>query len=166
MNVSLKVTASIEGNVSTTKDFGNPQQPVLAKALLDLVTGTSPGQADTVFSGQRTLAASANENLDLNGSLQDVFGAAANFVKVVAIYFRAATANTNNLEIGGAATNGFFPMFGASTDKIKLPPGAGVLLMNDTGWSVTAATADLLKVANGGSGTPVTYDVFIIGRSA
>ena len=166
MNVSLKVTASIEGTVSTIKDFGNAQQPLLTKALLDLVTGTSPGQADTVFSGQRTLAASANENLDLNGSLLDSFGAPANFVKVCALYFKAAPGNTNNVEIGGAASNGFFPMFGASTDKIKLPPGAGVLLMNDTGWSVTASTADLLKVANSGSGTSVTYDVFVIGRSA
>lgn len=166
MNVSLNVTASIEGQVSTTGDFGNPQQPLVARALLALSTGTGSGQADTVFSDTRTLAASANESIDLNGALVDVFGASANFAKIVALFVRAAPGNTNNVEVGGAASNGFFPMFGASTDKIKLPPGAGVMLFNDAGWTVTAATADLLKIANAGSGTSVTYDIIVVGRSA
>lgn len=166
MNTNIKITCAIEGVVSTSGDFGNPQQQLTARAVLDLVTGTSAGQADLVFSDQRTLAASANESLDLNGSLVDVFGAAANFIKIVAIYFKAAAGNANNVVVGGAASNGFFPMFGASTDTIKLPGGAGVLLFNDAGWTVTAATADLLKVANGGSGTAVTYDVVLVGRSA
>lgn len=166
MNTNLKITCSIEGVVSAVGDFGNPTQQLVAKAVLDLVTGTTAGAADLVFSDQRTLSASANESLDLNGSLTDVFGGAVNFAKIVAIYIRAAAGNTNNVVAGGAASNGFYPMFGAATDTIKLPPGAGVLLFNDGGWTVTASTADLLKIANGGSGTAVTYDIVVVGRSA
>ncbi len=166
MKTNLALTASIEGTVSTDGDFGSPQQNLVAKTLLNFVTGTGAGQADLVFSDQRTLASNANESLDLNGALTDVFGGAVNFVKVVAILIKAATANANNLIVGGAAANGFYPMFGAATDTIKLPPGAGVLLFNDAGYAVTAATADLLKIANSAAGSTVTYDVILIGRSA
>lgn len=166
MKTNLTVTASIEGAVSADGDFGQVQQNLLARTLLNLVTGTGAGQADLVFSDQRTLASNANESLDLNGALTDVFGAAVNFVKVVAILVKASAANTNNVVVGGAAANGFYPMFGSATDTIKLPPGAGVLLFNDAGYAVTAATADLLKIANSAAGSTVTYDIIIVGRSA
>jgi len=166
LNTNLAVTVSVEGSVSAPGDFGQIQQNLLARTLLNFVTGTATGQADLVFSDTRTLASNANESLDLNGVLLDVFGNAANFVKVAAIFIRADKANINNLIVGGAAANGFIPMFGSATDTLKLPPGAGVMLFNDGGWTVTPATADLLKIANGAAGSTVNYDVLIIGRSA
>lgn len=164
--VDLRITAKIEGSVGVSADLGNPVQPLSAKAILDLVTGTTTGKADLVFSDTRTLAASASENLDLAGGLTDVFGAAITFAKIVAIYIKASSANTNSVLIGGAASNGFFGFFNDATDILKLPPGASVLLTNDAGFTVTAATGDILKAANSAAGTSVSYDIVAVGRSA
>lgn len=166
MNVDLRITAKIEGAVSVAGDLGNPRQDLAVKAILDLTSGTAAGKADVVFSDTRTLAASATESLDLAGVLIDVFGATASFAKVVALYVKAASANVNDVVLGGAASNGFVAPFGSATDTIKVKSGGALLLMADGGYAVTAGTADLLKVTNGSSGTPVTYDIVIIGRSA
>lgn len=166
MSVDLRISASITGGYGATRDLADVQQTLKVSSLLELATGTTTGKADLVFADTRTIAASSNENIDLAGSLTDAFGAALNFVKVVAIYIKAAAANANNVVIGGAASNGFVTPFGAATDTVKVGPGGTFLLTNDAGFAVTAATGDLLKIANGGSGTPVTYDIIIVGRSA
>ena len=33
------------------------------------------------------------------------------------------------------------------------------------GWLVTAGTGDLLKIANGGAGSAVDYDIILIGAA-
>src|SRR6266581_3323517 len=78
-------------------------------------------------------------------------------------------ANINYVLIGGV-TNGLASFLTpAATGIITLRPGAFVALgcgqLDATGYVVTAATADLLHVANSGAGTSVTYDVIIIGAS-
>jgi hypothetical protein len=35
-----------------------------------------------------------------------------------------------------------------------------------SGWTVTAATGDLLKILNSSSGSSVVYDIVVIGTSA
>lgn len=164
--VDLKVTAKIEGSVAVASDLGNPTQTLAAKAILELVTGTTTGKADLVFSDTRTLAASATESLDLAGGLTDAFGAALTFVEVVAIYVKAASANVNDVVVGGAATNTFATPFGDATDTVKIKPAGALLLTNDVGYGVTAGTGDLLKIANSAAGSAVTYDIVIVGRSA
>lgn len=166
MSVDLRISASITGGYGATRDLADVLQSMKIDALLELTTGTTAGKSDLVFADTRTITASSSENLDLAGTLTDAFGATLTFVKVVGLYIKAAAANTNNVVVGGAASNGFVSPFGASTDTIKIGPGGFMLLVNDAGYAVTAATADLLKIANGGSGTSVTYDVVIIGRSA
>ena len=164
---SLTVSAGVEGAVGVATALGGgATQSVSAKHVLPLTTGTSAGQANIVFTSTRTLAASANETLDLICSLTDAFGQTVNAVKIVALYVRAAAANTNQVVVGGAASNGFVAPFGSATDAVKLPPGASLNLINDAGWTAVAGTGDLLKIANGGSGTPVTYDIAIVARDA
>jgi len=57
-----------------------------------------------------------------------------------------------------------------ATHTLTLRPGAFVAVgtgaADATGYAVTATTADLLKIANSGAGTSVTYDIHIIGASA
>ena len=43
------------------------------------------------------------------------------------------------------------------------PGGEALFVAPGTGWTVTPATGDLLRILNGGAGTPVTYDIMIIG---
>jgi hypothetical protein len=132
--------------------------------------GTGAGQANRLWSDQRTLAASANEDLDLAGALLDAFGTAAVFARVKGLYIAAATGNTNNVIVGAAATNQWATFLNAA-GTLTLRPGAwvqaGIGLATDaTGWAVTAGTGDLLRIANSAAGTPVTYDIAIIGASA
>lgn len=77
----------------------------------------------------------------------------------------AAAANTNNVVVGGAASNGFINWVGDATDVINVRPGGVFMLVapDSTAYAVTASTGDILKVANSSSGTSVTYTIVIIG---
>lgn len=148
-------------------DLGNADF-VLNKAYKNtLTTGTGDDQFDLVFTDQRTLSASATENLDLAAALTDAFGNTLTFATVKAIIVKAASGNTNNVEIGGAASNTFVGPFDDATDKVALGPDAMfAVTAPNTGWTVTASTGDILLMANSSSGTSVTYDIIILGTSA
>lgn len=170
MALTSKVALSVSADHTKTLDLANGKVPLKKVYQAILASGTAVGQADLIFHDQRTLGASATENLDLSGVLTDAFGASLAFVKVKAIIFMAAAANTNNVLIGGDVTNTFFPMFGAETDSLILRPGATFALFagsaDSAGYAVTASTADLLKVTNSAGTSGVTYDVIVIGTSA
>jgi len=146
-----------------------PQLPVDYKQQLGLSSGTGSSQADKLWiSGARTLAASTAEDLDLAGTLLDVFGGTINLARVKGIIIAASAANTNNVIVGNAASNGFVSWVGAATHTVTVRPGGLLALFapDATAYAVTAGTADLLHVANSGAGSSVTYDVAIIGSSA
>ncbi len=167
--MSLKTTlrASIGYRLSGTPDLGSSIADFPGFNDRSIASGVGDNQADRVFSDRRTLAASGNEDIDLAGSLVDPLGGPAVFAKVKAIMVKAAAENTNNVVVGAAASNAFQGPFGAANDTIAIPPG-GVLMLTapKAGWAVTAGTGDLLRVANSGAGTPVTYDIVIVGTSA
>jgi hypothetical protein len=159
---------TVNGTAKNTLDLTYAQAALAYAKSGSLVTGTGANQADRIFSDQRTIAASSNDDLDLNGTaLQDVLGEnlALLRIKVLAVY--AAAGNTNVLVMGGG-TNPVTTILGGTTPTLNIRPGGMVLLTapDATGFAVTAATADILRFTNGGAGTTVTYDVVIIGASA
>lgn len=167
-SLNLAVSAAILGYYRGANDIANPEQDFATSKQIRLTTGTNAGQADLVFSDTRTLAASSSENLDLSGVLVDAFGQTLANVEIVAVLIAASAANTNDVQVGGAASNGWVGFFGDVTDKLVVKPGGFALIAAPTNpaYAVVAATGDLLKVANGGAGSSVDYDVIIIGRSA
>ena len=89
------------------------------------------------------------------------------FVSIKAIVISALAANTNNVEVKPATTNGFLGPFNAAADQLTIPPGGHIALYAPvSGWTVTAGTGDLLTITNSAAGTSVTYDIIIIGTSA
>lgn len=163
---SLKIT--LQALLSGAADIGSRQQDINYTVSRPFASGTGADQADLTFADTRTLSASSTESLDLAGGLTDALGNTLTFASVKALIVVAAAANTNDVIVGGAASNAFSTMFGDATDTIKVPPG-GVMVLADfgaTGFAVTASTGDLLKIANGGSGTSVSYDILIVGDSA
>jgi hypothetical protein len=130
-----------------------------------LGSGTGYGKADIAFMDTRTLAASSSENLDLNGVLTDAFGQVVAAVKVKAIEIENPEASLSTLTLGGAASNTFNGPFSGATYTMDLKPGDKAVFVSRTGWTVTAATGDLLKVANGAGGS-VNYNIKIIAASA
>lgn len=169
MATTLKtvVTAQVETTFKNLLDLSTPIDAATITSKIQLANGTGANAADLCFHDTRTLAASATEDLDLAGSLAGPFGAAQVFVELRAIMIKAASANTNNVNVTRPASNGV-PLFLAASDGIAVPPG-GVFLWScpaDAKIVVTAATGDLLTFTNSSSGTGVTYDVVIIGVSA
>lgn len=162
MGLNLEVSARIEGVVTGSNDLAAPEQSLNVKEVLTFLTGSGPAQASAVFSDTRTLAASATETLDLNGTLLDAFGQSVAFTSLKAILIKAHATNTNNVVVGDAASNAQTGFLGA-TGTITLEPGDFALLVSNNGFTVTPTTADLLKVANSAGGTGVTYDVVLIG---
>ena len=166
MSLTAKITAAVRATKTGSADLPTVNAAYNEKAELSLTNGTGSGQADLIWSDTRTLAASATENLDLAGGLTDEFRTALTFVEVVAVYVKAASANTNDVLFGGAASNGFSTPFGDASDVVKIKPGGVLLLTNPVGYGVTASTGDILKMANSSSGSSVTYDIIVVGRSA
>jgi hypothetical protein len=159
---------NLAGILSKTSDLGTPKFDINIDEVMRVTQGTGAKQADKMVADTRTIAASSNDDLDLAGSLLDPFGVAAVFAEVMAIFVRASAANTNNVVIGGHDTAAFVGPFGDASDKIVLKPGASIMIMDPTatGWAVTATTADILRLANSGAGSTVSYDIVILGRSA
>jgi len=170
MALTTKLVAAVNARQTTALDLATASADVAKRYSVELATGTGAGQADLIFHDQRTLAASANEDLDLAGVLTGALGGTLTFARVKAVLIAAAAANTNDVVLGGAASNTFVGMFGAATHTVRVRPGGMLLIAagqgDPTGYAVTAATGDLLRVANGGAGTSVTYDVIVIGASA
>jgi hypothetical protein len=169
MPLSSKLVAQVVATHTAQQDLAIGSVPLNKTLSVALSNGTGAGNADRIFHDQRTLAASANEDLDLAGVLLDSFGAAITFARIKGLYIAAAAANVNNVVVGAAASNAWATLLGA-THTLTLRPGAGILLAagqaDATGYAVTAGTGDLLRVANSGAGSSVTYDIIVIGASA
>lgn len=168
MAVSLSsglLALSVAAELVNPLDLGSGKFPITYAPNWRFTNGAGANQANEVFSDIRTLTASSTENLDLAGSLTGAFGETLTFTKVKALVIVAAAGNTNDVVVGGAASNGFSTPFGDPTDTVKVKPGGALVLIapDAAGYAVAAGTGDLLKIANGGSGTGVTYTIVIVG---
>lgn len=165
--LKLAIAVALSGSYTGANDTAAPVQNIDLSQRIAFNFGTAAKQADLLFTDTRTLGAGATENLDLNGVLADAFGSAIAAVDVVAVLITADAGNTNDVVVGGAAANAFL-LFADPTDKVPVKPG-GVFLLAAPGrpaYPVTAATGDLLKIANSAGATPVTYTITVIARSA
>lgn len=162
------VALTVSGSQSSSLDFTTGTAPISRIYQLLYNTGTGAGAADRIWHDQRTIAISGTDDLDLAGTLIDVFGATVTFARIKSITVAASAANTNNVIIGNAATNGFITWVGAATHTVTVRPGGFFQLAatDATSYAVTAGTGDLLRIANSGAGTSVLYDIILIGASA
>lgn len=170
MPLSSSLALAVNAQVSKSLDLGVTAQANIAKTYTQTLTnGTGAGKADLVFMDTRTINASSNDDLDLSGVLTSPLGDVLTMARVKAIVITASANNTNNVVVGGAASNQFLTPFGTATDKVVLRPGASFAILagsaDATGYLVTAATGDLLRVANSGAGSTVDYDIVVIGAS-
>jgi len=164
-NLKASIKVAIVAAFSSSLDLSTPEDQLTYSKNTALANGTSAAQADLIFHDQRSLADSATEELDLSGSLFDAFGNLLAFATIKAI-FVVNTSSEQTLTIGGAAANAFAAIFGDATDTLKVPPGGALCLTAPgSGFPVTAASADLLKFANGAEGSALVYKIVLIGTS-
>lgn len=169
MAASLTTTFKLDlkATLSEALDLGTRSFPTVLEKLHNLANGTGAGQADLVFSDERTIAASGNEDLDLSDVLVDAFGNTITMVRLKGIIVVADAGNTNNVLVGRPASNGV-PLFFAANDILVVRPGGTFAWLDPvgSGIAVTAGTGDLINFANSAGGTGVTYKVILIGTSA
>jgi hypothetical protein len=162
LNANLK--AAISATYSAT-GLATASASLVAQDDIGITSGTGSYQADLMFAQTRTLTTGATDNLDLSGVLTDPLGTVITALKIVAILIRSRDANTTDLTVGNG-TNPFLGPFGAAAHTLVVTPGSPLMLANvKTGWTVTPATADILKIVNG-AGASATYDIVVLGRSA
>lgn len=169
MALSTEISMSILATLSKTVDLGNPSQVLNYSKKVTLGSGTGAGNADLLWNDQRTINASSNEDLDLVGSLTDALGTTFSPARIKAIMVAAAAANTNNVIVGAAAATQWAALLG-TTGTVTLRPGAFFCAVAGVADATTYASAggstDLLRIANSGAGTSVTYDIVVVGCSA
>ncbi len=165
MALTSKISVGIVGTLTSALDLVTSSAPLSFSKTHDLANGTGANQADKIFSDTRQLAASATENLDLAGVLTDAFGATLTFTKIKALMVAAKSTNTNDVLVGGAASNQFLSWVGDASDVVKVKPGGMFLITapDANGLAVTATSGDLLKIANSAGSTVVDYDIIVIG---
>jgi hypothetical protein len=167
MAVTATLRATFAAKQTGSHDFGGPDFSPEINKVINFTSGTGANQANIVWAGKRTLAASATEDLDFAGVLTDAFGATVATAELVAIYVEALPGNTNNVVLGDAVAP--ISLFGGTNPTFSVKPGgfffvaapqaAGLL-------TVGAGTTDDLKVTNSAAGTPVTYTIAILARTA
>ncbi len=168
MTLSTSIAASISATETSVLAAGTASFPANVRFAQNLTSGIVANQADVLWSDTRTLNASTTENIDLAGVLSSAFGSTITAAKLKFIIVTAASGNTNNVLVGGAAANAL-PLFADATDIVAVKPG-GVFLLGTPiiggQATVTAGTGDILKIANSGATTGVTYTIAIVGTSA
>lgn len=167
MSLSATVKAVIDATLTKSADFETASSKITHSLSISLSDGTGASQADRVWKDTRTLSASATEDLDLSGTLTNIYGESVVFADVRAILITAASANTNNVNVTRPASNGL-PIFLAASDGIAVRPGGAFMLFSPdtTGIPVTAGTGDLLTITNSAGSTSVDYSITIVGSSA
>lgn len=145
--------------------FGTNVLHIEEVAAVGFTNGSGANQAADLYAASRTVALSANDDIDLSGVLLNNLGTTLAFTKIKAIRIRADSANPGDLLVGPAAANGFLAPFNAAADRVRVAPGGVLELINPSaaGWAVTAGTADLLRVTNGSGSGSATYKIEILG---
>ncbi|MBZ9852801.1 hypothetical protein LB566_03260 [Mesorhizobium sp. CA13] len=171
MTAKASISMNVSGGQQGADTFGGgPFWNGAIAFAAALGSGVAAKQIDVLYMAERSVAASANDDIDLAGVLTDALGAAVAAAELVGIIVvnepkdRATARNLSSLTLGGATNP--VPGFAAAIAPIEpggmfaaFSPGAAGLA------TVTAATGDKIRVANGAGGT-AKYQIAILARSA
>jgi hypothetical protein len=160
-----KVQIIVQGTLQNALDLVTATAPLSKSQQISFTNGFGAGSANMAWSDTRTLGTGTPEDIDLQASLTDAFGLAFTPVRMKALYIYSHSTNTTNLTIGGDANS--VPFFGTATDTVVLKPGGALCLVDPSagGYTVTAATGDIIQVSNA-AGASATYDIVIIGSTS
>jgi hypothetical protein len=160
-NFSLAI--KLNATLSKALDLDTPIDPLTLSLLLTMPNGTGSGAVSQMWHDQRTLGASATEDLDFAGSLTNAFGVTLTFATIRFVYIRAATTNTNAVQVTRTATTGIL-LFMADGDGISLAAGDMFIYHSPlVGKTVTAGSDDTLTITNSAGSTSVVYDIVVVG---
>jgi len=170
VTLTLDAQVKVSGTYTSTNDVGGSViMPVSVSTTVSFTSGTGANNADQLWQDQNAaLGTSATDAIALSPAIASgaPFGIALTMVEMKGIYLRSATANTDNIELGGN-TNAV-PLFGAVADFMYLPEGGVFLWASppDGGITVTNTTGEFLDVTNSSGSVTASYDIIVWGASA
>lgn len=169
MALSSSLSFSFAANLTKAFDLAAGATPYALSRNYGYADGAGAGQANRIYQDRNTLAASGTIDVDLAGTLTDVYGDPVVFARIKALIVAAADANTNNVVLGGVA-NGISSLFAPqTTGTLAVRPGGMFVvacgIADATGYVITAATADLLHIINSAGGTGVDYELIVVGSA-
>jgi hypothetical protein len=174
MATNLGITLKLDGSASITGPAGLLQRAVTlplgsgswGDMKLALGFGTGNNQANNWWADERTVAAGADDPLDLAGVLTNVFGELLNLtaVKLLVILIKDAD-GVKQVRVGpqglAAAIQG--PWGGVTATNYTTVDSFGVPINNPwAGYPVVGGTTDKVQVHNP-SAVAVTYRILIAG---
>lgn len=176
MDLATAMTMQITATATDTADMSDvaPRAVLLARFIDTLTDGTGLNSANQVYADSGTIGAAATVNIDLAGTVTDVFGAVITFTVVKAVFVRnTTTATAAVINVGGGSNGAGLNAFDTwitstaadGSEAVILPANAAVLLWNPTaaGYVVTAGTGDLLSLTE--TATLVgAYEVMVVGE--
>lgn len=149
------------------------------QAVTFTASGTGAGQADRFWqSTGRTLTSGGSEDLDVYdlasldisgaGAGRDALGQVWTVAEIAGILVHNRATSAGDLLIGGKGTAAAWSIWLNNNDdaELTLKP-SGIFLLastNDPAWGVTDTSNHLLTML--ASGGAVTYDIYLLGRSA
>ena len=153
-------TINLQAGFNDRRTIGlNPSVniPVSPAYSATFSSGSGAFQGDTLYQASLALVA-GTLNLDLNAALTDSYGSSVTLVRVKAIMFR--NNGVANIVVGAGATP--WASLLNATGTLTMPPGSAFAFFTPdaAGWTVTAASADILKFA--GTGTD-PFEVIVLG---
>jgi hypothetical protein len=145
------------------QDMGQKAANVTKQLLAALSDGSGLNQVSKIYADNFSQVQSVNTDLDLNPGLTGAFGTVL-FTTLKGIIVFADSTNPGNLILGNV-TNGIVAPFGAATHSQAVSPGGVYANLNPsaTGWTVTAGTQDLLRIASAATSGTYTGSVILLG---
>ena len=140
---------------------------------LSITNGTSANQADRFIQDKaRALTSGNNEDLDVFDlavfdQTTDVIGNTTTFAEIVGLLLINSSSSAGSLVAGNKNTAAAWStLFNGDTDSIILPPDSFFCIATRAtlAWTVTDSSSHILRIA--ASGGNITYDIFLLGRSA
>jgi hypothetical protein len=169
MPLSASLGFTFAATLTKAFDLAAGTVPYAIARTLSWADGAGAGQANRIYQDRNTLAASGTIDVDLSGTLTDVYGDPVVFARIKALIMTAADANTNNVVVGGVAAGLSTLLQPQTTGLIVLRPGTTWVVAagaaDAIGYVVTATTADLLHIINSAGGTGVDYELIVVGSA-
>ena len=179
MSTNLNLTLNITGNgtLAGPSDITTPSSVITIgnnwpTMKTTLTYGTAANQAKNWYLKKRTLAAGANDDLDLSGGLTNEVGDTGIIFLAIKVLLIAILSpdGVKKLKVGPGAgaggtlvANAFIGPWASAASSFVQIDNFGLPINHPWGgYAVTSGTADILRINNPGAGS-VDYNLLIVG---
>jgi len=164
--LTLSALRTKASGIAPTKRTINSGSGTMPNTVASVTSGTGSQQVNQVYLASRSILTTANDDIDLSGSLTDDDGDAITFTKIKKIIVAITSADgSKKLYVGPKGVSNPFigPWAGGQGATVYDEVYEFQLWINSfAGWTVTAGTGDILRIHNP-TGSTITYTLYLEG---